>query len=72
MAIERNRISAYVNQLPTPDYYLFGNKPSSADVVTAVLFGRLKLGGVPSYVEQYQATQEEVLSPPKLFFILPG
>ena len=72
MAIERNRISAYVNQLPTPDYYLFGNKPSSADVVTAVLFGRLKLGGVPSYVEQYQATQVEVSSPPKLFFILPG
>ena len=45
MAIERNRISAYVNQLPTPDYYLFGNKPSSADVVTAVLFGRLKMIG---------------------------
>jgi hypothetical protein len=29
-------------------------------------------GGVPSYVEQYQATQVEVSSPPKLFFILPG
>jgi hypothetical protein len=29
-------------------------------------------GGVPSYVEQYQATQVEVSSPPKLFFLLPG
>jgi hypothetical protein len=29
-------------------------------------------GGVASYVEQYQATQVEVLSPPKLFFLLPG
>lgn len=45
MTVERNRISAYLNELPTPDYFLFGNKPCSADVVTAVLFGRLKMIG---------------------------
>lgn len=45
MTVERNRISAYLNELPTPDYFLFGNKPSSADLVTAVLFGRLKMIG---------------------------
>jgi glutathione S-transferase len=45
MTVERNRISNYLNQLPTPDHFLFGNKPSSADVVTAVLFGRLKMIG---------------------------
>jgi glutathione S-transferase len=45
MTVERNRVSAYLNQLPTPENFLFGNKPSSADVVTAVLFGRLKMIG---------------------------
>ena len=45
MAVERKRVSAYLNQLPTPDNFLFGNKPSSADIVTAVLFGRLKMIG---------------------------
>jgi glutathione S-transferase len=45
MTVERNHIGAYLSQLPTPDYFLFGNKPSSADVVTAVLFGRLKMIG---------------------------
>ena len=45
IAVERNRVSAYLNQLPTPDSFLFGNKPSSADIVTAVLFGRLKMIG---------------------------
>lgn len=45
MTVERNRIGDYLNQLPTPDHFLFGNKPSSADVVTAVLFGRLKMIG---------------------------
>lgn len=45
MEVERNRVSAYLNQLPTPDNFLFGDKPSSADIVTAVLFGRLKMIG---------------------------
>jgi glutathione S-transferase len=45
MAVERKRISAYLNQLPTPDHFLFGDKPSAADIVTAVLFGRLKMIG---------------------------
>ena len=45
MTVERNRVSAYLNQLPTPENFLFGNKPSSADVVTAILFGRLKMIG---------------------------
>ena len=45
MTVERNRVSAYLNQLPTPENFLFGNKPSSADVVTAVLLGRLKMIG---------------------------
>jgi glutathione S-transferase len=45
MTVERNRVSAYLNELPTPDNFLFGDKPSSADIVTAVLFGRLKMIG---------------------------
>ena len=45
MAVERNRVSAYLNQLPNPGNFLFGDKPSSADIVTAVLFGRLKMIG---------------------------
>jgi len=50
MAVERNHIGAYLSQLPTPENFLFGNKPSSADVVTAVLFGRLKMIGEYSIV----------------------
>jgi glutathione S-transferase len=45
MAVERNRVSVYLDQLPTLGNFLFGNKPSSADIVTAVLFGRLKMIG---------------------------
>jgi glutathione S-transferase len=43
MALERYRVSAYLDQLPNLGNFLFGNKPSSADIVTAVLFGRLKM-----------------------------
>ncbi len=50
MAVERNRVSAYLNQLPNPSNFLFGDKPSSADIVTAVLFGRLKMIGEYSLV----------------------
>lgn len=50
MAVERKRVSAYLNELPTPDNFLFGDKPSSADIVTAVLFGRLKMIGEYSLV----------------------
>ena len=45
MALERNRVSAYLDQLPNLGNFLFGDKPSSADIVTAVLFGRLKMIG---------------------------
>ncbi|MFZ4056321.1 MAG: glutathione binding-like protein, partial [Polynucleobacter sp.] len=50
MAVERKRVSTYLNQLPNPSHFLFGDKPSSADIVTAVLFGRLKMIGEYSLV----------------------
>ena len=50
MAVECNRVSVYLNQLPNPSNFLFGDKPSSADIVTAVLFGRLKMIGEYSLV----------------------
>jgi glutathione S-transferase len=50
MAVERKRVSTYLNQLPNPSQFLFGDKPSSADIVTAVLFGRLKMIGEYSLV----------------------
>ncbi len=50
MAVERKRVSTYLNQLPNPSNFLFGDKPSSADIVTAVLFGRLKMIGEYSLV----------------------
>ena len=50
MAVERKHVSTYLNQLPNPSHFLFGDKPSSADIVTAVLFGRLKMIGEYSLV----------------------
>jgi hypothetical protein len=41
------------------------------ELASTVPIGASVTGGVPSYVEQYQATQVEVSSPPKLFFLLP-
>lgn len=41
----RDTIKDFISKLPTPDLFLFGEKPSSADIVTVVLFGRLKMIG---------------------------
>lgn len=43
--IERDRVSQYLSRLPNPDLFLFGEKPSSADILTVVLLGRLQMIG---------------------------
>jgi hypothetical protein len=43
--IERIHIRNFVNSLPASSAMLFGAQTSSADVVTAVLLGRLKMIG---------------------------
>lgn len=43
LASLRENIENYIKQLPTPAPYLFGEKLSSADIVTCILFARLKL-----------------------------
>ena len=45
LQIERDRIQQFIKGLPEPASLLFGDKPSSADILTAVLFGRLKMIG---------------------------
>ena len=45
MVAERNSVKAYLKKLPTPSNFLFGDKASSADIVTTILFGRLKMIG---------------------------
>ena len=40
---------------------------SSSGAFCFSLMDSTPVGGVPSYVEQYQATQVEVSSPPKLY-----
>ncbi|CAM2802893.1 glutathione S-transferase family protein [Legionella worsleiensis] len=45
LAEERNKVRAYLQQLPTPKVFLFGDKISSVDIVTVVLLGRLKMIG---------------------------
>lgn len=42
---ERNNVRNFLEKLPTPETFLFGDKPSSADIVTVVLLGRLKMIG---------------------------
>ncbi len=39
----KEEVHAYLNQLPKTDSLLFGDKPSSADIVTSVLVGRLNM-----------------------------
>ncbi len=39
----KQEVRDYINHLPIPQTLLFGHKPSSADVVTAVLFARLNM-----------------------------
>lgn len=39
----KEEVRAYLNQLPQTDHLLFGDKPSSADIVSAVLVGRLNM-----------------------------
>ena len=41
----RQDVRDYINHLPHPKSLLFGDKPSSADIVTAVFFARLTMIG---------------------------
>jgi glutathione S-transferase len=41
----REEVREFLNQLPQSNTLLFGDKPSSADIVTAILFARLKMIG---------------------------
>lgn len=66
LIIEREQVSKYLNLLSVPsDEFLFGSKPCSADVVTAILFARLQMIGefdlvksfppLPAWFERMQA-----------------
>ncbi|MGE3317820.1 MAG: glutathione S-transferase family protein [Candidatus Berkiella sp.] len=39
----REEVREFIRQLPEPQSLLFGEKPSSADIVTSILFARLKM-----------------------------
>lgn len=41
----REEVREYIKLLPEPQEMLFGNKPSSADIVTTALFARLQMIG---------------------------
>ncbi len=45
MEEQRQQIRQFLTSLPKPTHFLFGEKISSADIVTAVLFARLKMIG---------------------------
>lgn len=45
LQIERNKVQVFLNKLPHPPLFLFGNRISSADIVTVVLLSRLKMIG---------------------------
>jgi glutathione S-transferase len=45
LEFERKSVLSFLEKLPIPKQFLFGDKPSSADIVTAVLFARLKMIG---------------------------
>ena len=45
LQLQREIVTKFINELPVPDLFLFGNKPSSADIVTTVLLGRLQMIG---------------------------
>ncbi len=43
--IERERVKQFIKELPDPSLFLFGDKPSSADILTVILFARLQMIG---------------------------
>ncbi len=51
--IERHRVSSFLGNLPLPQYTLFGDKISSADIVTTVLLGRLEMTGEYDLVKPF-------------------
>lgn len=51
LQVERDHVKDFLQKLPMPETFLFGDKPSSVDIVTVVLFGRLKMIG------EYQLVQ---------------
>jgi len=53
---ERATVQAFLAKLPTTQHMLFGDKTSSADIVTAVLLGRLKMIGEYRLVELASST----------------
>ena len=67
LAIEREHVRAFLNRLPVTQHMLFGAQTSSADIVTAVLLGRLKMigeyglvdpsGAIDRWFERMQATE---------------
>ncbi len=52
LEIERTHVRDFLNTLPATSAMLFGEQTSSADVVTAVLLGRLKMIGEYRLVDQ--------------------
>ena len=42
---QRDTVQTFIKSLPVPGLFLFGDKPSSADIVTIVLLGRLQMIG---------------------------
>ena len=51
--IERQKVSGFLSSLPKPKNMLFGDKPSSADIVVGILLARLKMIGEYDLVEPY-------------------
>lgn len=51
--IERQRVSQFLSSLPKPQNMLFGDKPSSADIVVSILLGRLKMVGEYDLFDPY-------------------
>jgi glutathione S-transferase len=45
LQFERTNVRTFLERLPAPKELLFGEKPSSADIVTVALFARLKMIG---------------------------
>ncbi len=52
LEIERTHVRNFLNTIPATSSMLFGEQTSSADVVTAVLLGRLKMIGEYRLVDQ--------------------
>ena len=43
LQLQRDIVQKFLQELPAPGLFLFGEKPSSADIVTTVLLGRLQM-----------------------------